>query len=134
MNTYRSEFQRSVEHPDAFWAEQAKRIPWTKPPGRVLEYDDQGHARWFVDGELNLCHAAIDHHVADGRGDQPAIYWDSPVTSSKRTLTYAELQDQVARFAGALRGLGVEKPPQDVLGRCPRSRVHGLWPFLPRGV
>lgn len=115
MNTYRSEFQRSVEHPDAFWAEQAKRIPWTKPPGRVLEYDDQGHARWFVDGELNLCHAAIDHHVADGRGDQPAIYWDSPVTSSKRTLTYAELQDQVARFAGALRGLGVEKGDRVVI-------------------
>lgn len=115
MTTYQNEFQRSVEQPEAFWAEQAKRIPWSRPPSRILEYDDQGHARWFLDGELNLCHAAIDHHVAEGRGDQPAIYWDSPVTSSKRTLTFAQLQDQVARFAGALRGLGVEKGDRVVI-------------------
>lgn len=115
MNTYRSEFQRSVEQPDTFWAEQAKRIPWSTLPRRVLEYDDQGHPRWFVDGELNLCYAAIDHHVAEGRGEQPAIYWDSPVTGNKRTVTFAELQDQVARFAGVLRGLGVEKGDRVVI-------------------
>ncbi|WP_027966815.1 propionyl-CoA synthetase [Halomonas halocynthiae] len=115
MSTYLSEFQRSTEHPEAFWGEQAKRIPWLKTPQTILEYDDQGHARWYVDGELNLCHVAIDHHVENGRGDQPAIYWDSPVTNSKRALSYSEVKDQVSRFAGVLRGLGVEKGDRVVI-------------------
>lgn len=115
MSTYLSEFKRSAEQPEAFWGEQAKRIPWLKTPQKILEYDDQGHARWYVDGELNLCHVAIDHHVENGRGEQPAIYWDSPVTDSKRTLTYSELKDQVSRFAGVLRGLGVEKGDRVVI-------------------
>ncbi|MDT8878235.1 propionyl-CoA synthetase [Halomonas saccharevitans] len=112
---YHDEFRRSIDQPEAFWAEQAKRIPWFTPPSTILEYDEANHARWFVDGELNICHAALDHHVEQGRGDQPAIYWDSPVTDSKRTLTYAEMRDQVAHFAGALRDLGVEKGDRVVI-------------------
>ncbi|MDX1465488.1 MAG: AMP-binding protein, partial [Halomonas sp.] len=112
---YHDEFRRSIDHPEAFWAEQATRIPWFTPPTTILEYDEANHARWFVDGELNICHAALDHHVEQGRGDQPAIYWDSPVTDSKRTLTFAEMRDQVARFAGALRDLGVEKGDRVVI-------------------
>lgn len=115
MTTYKKEFQRSIQQPESFWAEQAKRIPWFKPANTILEYDEQGHARWFIDGEMNICHAALDHHVEHGRGDQPAIYWDSPVTASKRTITYRELLDQVARFAGALKELGVEKGDRVVL-------------------
>ena len=115
MTTYKKEFQRSIQQPESFWAEQAKRIPWFKPANTILEYDEQGHARWFIDGEMNICHAALDHHVEHGRGDQPAIYWDSPVTASKRTITYRELLDQVARFAGALKALGVEKGDRVVL-------------------
>ncbi|MGM0782978.1 MAG: propionyl-CoA synthetase [Pseudomonadota bacterium] len=115
MTTYKTEFQRSIEQPDAFWAEQARRIPWFTPPSTILEYDEQDHARWFVDGELNICHAALDHHVADGRGDQPAVFWDSPVTGSKRTLSYREMRDEVARVAGALRDLGVEKGDRVVI-------------------
>ncbi|PRY70975.1 propionyl-CoA synthetase [Halomonas ventosae] len=112
---YQDEFRRSIDHPEAFWAEQARRIPWFTPPTTILEYDEAGHARWFVDGELNICHAALDHHVEQGRGDQPAIFWDSPVTDSKRTLTFAEMRDQVASFAGALKGLGVEKGDRVVI-------------------
>ncbi|TLF53438.1 propionyl-CoA synthetase [Halomonas urmiana] len=112
---YHDEFRRSIDQPEAFWAEQAKRIPWFTPPTTILEYDEANHARWFVDGELNICHAALDHHVEQGRGDQPAIYWDSPVTDSKRTITFAEMRDQVARFAGALRDLGVEKGDRVVI-------------------
>jgi propionyl-CoA synthetase len=115
MNAYRCQFRHSIEQPEAFWAEQASRIPWFKPPTTILEYDDTGHARWFVDGELNLCHAALDFHVAQGRGDQPAIYWDSPVTYSKRTISFSEMRDQVALFAGALKGLGVEKGDRVVI-------------------
>ncbi|WFM69729.1 propionyl-CoA synthetase [Halomonas sp. CKK8] len=115
MSMYQDEFRRSIDHPEAFWAEQARRIPWFTPPTTILEYDEAGHARWFVDGELNICHATLDHHVEQGRGDQPAIFWDSPVTDSKRTLTFAEMRDQVASFAGALKGLGVEKGDRVVI-------------------
>ncbi len=78
MTTYNATFRQSIDQPEAFWQEQSGRIPWFTPPSKILDYDDQGHARWFVDGELNLCHAALDHHVDNGRADQPAIYWDSP--------------------------------------------------------
>ncbi|WP_163557201.1 propionyl-CoA synthetase [Halomonas sp. NO4] len=115
MTTYKTEFQHSIERPESFWAEQARRIPWFTPPSTILQYDEQQHARWFVDGELNICHAALDHHVEEGRGEQPAVFWDSPVTDSKRTLTYREMRDEVARVAGALRRLGVEKGDRVVI-------------------
>ncbi|MCE8038164.1 propionyl-CoA synthetase [Halomonas sp. MCCC 1A11062] len=115
MPAYKNEYQRSIEQPQSFWADQASRIPWFTSPKTVLDYDEQGHARWYTDGELNLCHAALDHHVDQGRGDQPAIYWDSPVTGGKRTLTYREMRDEVALFAGALKGLGVEKGDRIVI-------------------
>ncbi len=115
MSTYANEFRRSIEQPESFWAEQARRIPWFKAPTQILHYDEADHARWFADGELNISYAALDHHVEQGRGDQPAIFWDSPVTDSKRTLTYREMRDQVASFAGALRELGVEKGDRVVI-------------------
>ena len=65
--------------------------------------------RWFTGGELNTCFNAVDRHVANGRGEQPAIIYDSPVTDTKRVITYGQLKDQVAGFAGALAGLGVVK-------------------------
>ena len=72
-------------------------------------------ARWFPDGRLNTCHNALDRHVEGGRGDQPALIYDSPVTGTQRTYSYAELRDEVARLAGALRGLGVERGDRVVL-------------------
>ncbi len=115
MSAYQSEYQRSIEHPEAFWAEQAQRIPWFRQPHEILGYDQQGHARWYADGELNTCYVAIDHHVAEGRGEQPAIHWDSPVTGGKRTLSYRQLRDEVALFAGALASLGVGKGDRVVI-------------------
>ncbi|NWN82628.1 MAG: propionyl-CoA synthetase [Halomonas sp.] len=115
MSTYTYEFRRSVEQPETFWAEQARRIPWFKQPQAILEYDEAQHARWYGDGELNIAYAALDYHVEQGRGDQPAVLWDSPVTDSKRTLTYLEMRDQVASFAGALKEMGVEKGDRVVI-------------------
>ncbi len=115
MRAYHAEHQRSIDQPNDFWKEQARRIPWFKPPETILSYDDQNHARWYEDGELNTCHAALDHHVETGRGDQPAIHWDSPVTGQRRTLTYRELRDDVAKFAGALASLGVAKGDRVVI-------------------
>ncbi len=115
MSRYPSTFQQSIEHPEAFWAEQAKRIPWYTPPKTILHYDEQQHARWFSDGEMNLCYAALDYHVDNGRGDQAAVYWDSPAAQAKRTISYRELRDRVAYFAGALTQLGVEKGDRVVI-------------------
>ncbi|MBZ5487826.1 propionyl-CoA synthetase [Halomonas aquamarina] len=115
MNRYPVAYRQATEEPEAFWAEQALRVPWYTPPTQILTYDDQQHARWFEDGEFNICYAALDHHVAQGRAEQPAIYWDSPVAQAKCTLSYRELRDQVAHFAGALAGLGVEKGDRVVI-------------------
>ncbi|UYO74483.1 propionyl-CoA synthetase [Halomonas qinghailakensis] len=115
QKSYQETYQQSIEHPEMFWAEQAQRLPWYKFPSTILSYDDQQHARWFGDGELNICYAAIDYHVEQGRGEQPAIFWDSPVTQSKQTITYQALRDRVAHFAGGLSRLGVTKGDRVVI-------------------
>lgn len=115
MSRYQEAFLQANEQPEQFWAEQAKRLPWFTPPTQILTYDGQQHVRWFGDGEINLCYAALDYHVEHGRANQPAIYWDSPVAQSKRTLTYQQLRDQVAYFAGALAALGVKKGDRVVI-------------------
>jgi propionyl-CoA synthetase len=99
---YDEAYRRSIQHPGEFWAETARGIDWDVAPATVF-----GDGRWFPDGRLNTCHNALDRHVAAGRGEQAALIYDSPVTGTVRTYTYAELLDQVARTAGMLRGLGV---------------------------
>ena len=100
---------RSLSDPDSFWAEAAEAVHWTKRWDRVLDDSNPPSYRWFTGGELNTCYNALDLHVEGGRGDQPALIYDSPVTGSKHTYTYSELRDEVARFAGVLAGRGVGK-------------------------
>ncbi|MFD5244680.1 propionyl-CoA synthetase [Amycolatopsis sp. NPDC058340] len=102
-------YQRSLEDPEGFWLEAAQAIDWTRTPTRALDASKAPFYRWFPDGELNTAFNALDRHVRDGRGEQTALIWDSPVTDSVRRFTYAELLDEVARFAGALASLGVGK-------------------------
>jgi propionyl-CoA synthetase len=107
MGDYQGTYARSLKDPDGFWAAAAEALDWERRWDRVL---DDGHPpfyRWFTGGRLNTCHNAVDRHVAAGRGEQLAIIHDSPVTKTIRTLTFAELQGQVARFAGMLRQQGV---------------------------
>jgi propionyl-CoA synthetase len=104
---YQEVYEASIADPASFWAKAAEAITWTREPKIVLDDSNPPHYRWFPDGELNTCANALDRHVADGRGDQAALIYDSPVTGTKRTYTYAELLDETARFAGVLRGLGV---------------------------
>ena len=106
---YQAVYERSMKDPESFWAEAAELIDWDRPWDKVLDSSDAPFHRWFAGGMLNTCYNAVDRHVTAGRGDQPAIIHDSPVTGSKTVITYAELQDQVARFAGALLALGVNK-------------------------
>ena len=109
MGAYEKVFKKSIEQPDEFWAEAAEGIDWYKKWDTVLDRSNPPMYRWFVGGELNTCYNAVDRHVEGGRGDQVAIIHDSPVTSTIRKITYKELLDQVSRFAGVLRGQGVQK-------------------------
>ena len=99
--------ERSLRDPDGFWGEAAEALEWDKRWDKVLDGSRAPFYRWFVGGKLNTCHNAVDRHVAAGRGAQPAVIYDSPVTDTVRRITYAELQDLTARFAGALKQRGV---------------------------
>ncbi len=105
---YRALFEASLSDPATFWADAAKAVTWTSEPQRILDDTNPPFYRWFPDGKLNTCANALDRHVAE-RGDQAALIYDSPVTGTKASYTYLELRDATARFAGALRGLGVNK-------------------------
>ena len=95
--------------PEGFWMDQAKAIDWVTPPTKALDDSNAPLYRWFTDAEVNTCYNAVDRHVENGRGEQAAIIYDSPITDTKREITYAELQTRVASLAGALRAKGVEK-------------------------
>ncbi len=113
--------RRSLEDPEGFWGDAATAIHWDTPPARVIDADSPPWYRWFTGGELNTCFNALDRWVDGGdgidrvRADQVALIHDSPVTGSVRRFTYRELRDEVARFAGALAGLGVEKGDRVVI-------------------
>ena len=115
---------RSIGDPEGFWLEAARAIDWFEKPARAFDPTLGVYGRWFPGGVTNVCHNAVDRHVAAGRGAQPAIYYDSPVAAAKRTVTYAELQTEVAALAGILRELGVEKG----------DRVVIYMPMIPEAV
>jgi propionyl-CoA synthetase len=113
--SYSNEYSRSIEQPEAFWKEKSEAIEWFRAPTQILSKDENGIDRWFADGELNTAWLALDYHVENGRADQVAIYYDSPVTDSKQQFTYRELRDQVALFAGVLKQRGVGKGDRVVI-------------------
>ena len=112
MNLHPQELalQQSLENPDKFWDVHAKKLVWSKPYSRVLDYDkDSGKWEWFVDGEISCAYNRLDRHVKNGLGNQTAIIWDSPVTKTICKLSYTELLEEVQIFAGVLLDLGVRK-------------------------
>ena len=113
--TYKDEYQASIENPQAFWAEKAAELDWYKPSTNVLSTDEHGIYRWFADGELNTCHLALDYHVDNGRADQTALIYDSPVTDQQKKFSFRELRDEVALCAGMLKARGVEKGDRVVI-------------------
>ena len=122
--------RRSIGDPEGFWTEAARAVSWIRRPRTVLERPDGPGGpgaplyRWFPDGVLNTCYNALDRHVISGRAEQAALIYDSPVTGTKRTYTYAQLLDLVARAAGMLRDLGV--------GRGDRVLLY--LPMIPEAV
>ncbi|OBK80266.1 propionyl-CoA synthetase [Mycobacterium sp. 1164985.4] len=124
MAGYRALFDASIADPEGFWADAARAVTWTREPKQILDASNPPFYRWYADGEMNTCANALDRHVDDGRGEQPALIYDSPVTGAKKTYTYRELRDATAKFAGGLRGLGVTKG----------DRVVIYMPMIPEAV
>jgi len=117
--------RRSLEDPEGFWSEQIELIDWRRRPQTILRRGElPASDRWFCDGRLNTCENALDRHVRAGRGAQPALIYDSPVTGTVRTFTYGELLDEVERFAGGLAALGVARG----------DRVIVYMPMVPEAV
>ncbi|MBK1615426.1 propionate--CoA ligase [Rubrivivax gelatinosus] len=108
MTDYTEFHRRSLQDRDAFWAEQAKLIDWHKPFEQVCDYSRPPFAKWFVGGETNLCHNAVDRHLAT-RGDQNALIYVSTETNQERIYSYRELHAEVQRMAATLQSLGVKK-------------------------
>jgi len=121
---YQDVHELSVTNPRFFWRQKMNLIDWFEKPTKVLDQDENGFYRWYPDGMLNTCYLALDYHVDHGRGRQIALYYDSAATHVKRRYSYRELRDEVAQFAGALRGLGVEKG----------DRVVIYMPMIPEAV
>ena len=109
MTNFDAVFSRSVDKPEEFWAEAAKGLDWYKECDKVLDSSNPPFYRWFKGGKMNTCYNAIDRHVKNGRGEQVAIIYDSPVTNTIAKITYKELLEKVSVFAGGLQSLGLKK-------------------------
>ncbi len=107
MSGYRQTYDQWRADPQAFWAKAAEEISWIRAPERIFDADAGVYGRWFPDARVNACYNALDRHVEGGRADQPAVHYDSPVTGTKRTLSYRELLDETARLAAVLEDFGV---------------------------
>jgi propionyl-CoA synthetase len=121
---YDEAYARSMQDPEGFWAEAAQELRWTRPWSRVLDDSRAPFYRWFAGAETNTCYNALDRHVEEGRGAQPALIYDSPLAGTQASFTFAELRDAAARCAGALRALGVGKG----------DRVIIYMPMVPEAV
>ena len=102
-------YQRSIKDPVNFWQEQAALIHWFEPPKEILSKDEDDLYRWYKGGKLNTAYLALDYHVENGKGDQQALIYDSPVTGQQKTYTYSQLLHEVEMVAGMLKQLGVNK-------------------------
>ena len=115
MGAYQQTYDRWREDPEVFWTQAARAIEWIEPPHAVLDASEAPLYRWFPGGRLNTCANALDRHVRDSRADQPALIYDSPVTGTSRSFTYAQLLDQTARVAGAFAREGVGRGDRVVI-------------------
>jgi propionyl-CoA synthetase len=108
MSSYKEFHRRSIDEREAFWAEEARFVHWHKPFSKVLDYSRPPFAKWFVGGEINLCHNAVDRHLKD-RGDQKALIWISTEVEKTETYTYKQLHAEVNRVAAMMQSLGVKR-------------------------
>ena len=108
MTTFADFHRRSIEQPDAFWAEQAQLVDWKTPPQQICDYSNPPFASWYGGGTTNLCHNAVDRHLKD-RADQAALIYVSTETLQEKVYTFRQLHVEVQRMAAVIRSLGVQK-------------------------
>ncbi|MCF8107092.1 MAG: propionyl-CoA synthetase [Desulfohalobiaceae bacterium] len=123
-NPYEAAYRRSIQDPEGFWGEMAEDCHWFKKWDKVLDDSNKPFYRWFRGGEINTCYNGLDFQIDQGRGEQPALIYDSPVTETIKTFTYTRLRDQAALFAGVLADQGVQKG----------DRVIIYMPMIPEAV
>ena len=104
---YKAFYEYSITEKEKFWAEQARLLKWFKEPSSILSKNENGFYRWFADGEMNTCYLCLDFQIEQGRGEQAALIYDSPVTGIVKRYSYADLKNAVAKFAGGLQNLGI---------------------------
>ena len=121
---YKDIYQKSIQNREEFWKNISKNIFWYKKPTKILNSTNPPFYKWFEDGVTNNCYNALDLHIDEGRGDKIAIIYDSPITGTKKTISYNELRDKVALFAGALKNQGINKG----------DRVIIYMPMIPEAV
>jgi propionyl-CoA synthetase len=121
--TYQEFHRRSLQDREGFWTEEAKLVDWHKPFKQVLDYSKPPFAKWFVGGETNLCHNAVDRHLAR-RADQKALVWISTEVDQTKSFTYRELHEEVNRVAAMMQSLGVKRG----------DRVIVYMPMVPESV
>jgi propionyl-CoA synthetase len=121
---YAEAYKAAKDDPEAFWLEQSQAIDWIKPPQQALFEKGDDLFEWYADAQVNACYNAVDRHVENGRADQAAVIYDSPITGAKDTITFAQLQTRVAGLAGALVAQGVTKG----------DRVIIYMPMVPEAV
>ena len=136
VNPYEKAYQQSLSDPEEFWGSTASALEWYSSWDTVLDRSNPPFYRWFSGATLNICYNALDRHVLSGKGEQIALIWDSPVTNTLLTYTYASLCDKVARFAGGLSALGIEKgdrviiympmAPEAVIGMLACARIGAI--------
>ena len=102
-------YNKSITSSEEFWREQANQLEWYNLPSNILSTDKNGYPLWFADGDLNACYLSVDKHIQDGYGEQVAIIYDSPVTQTVKKYTFNEVKTEVAKLAGGLLSLGLEK-------------------------
>jgi propionyl-CoA synthetase len=123
-SAYDEVYARWQDAPESFWAELAEAVHWYKKWDKILDASRPPFYRWFTGGMVNTCYNALDRHLEQGRGNQPALIYDSPVTGTIKTFSYRELLDEVARFAGVLVRQGIQKG----------DRVIIYMPMVPEAV
>jgi len=124
MSKYKEIYHSSIKNKEDFWKKISDDIFWYEKPTKILNTDNPPFYKWFEDGVTNTCYNALDIHINNGRGEKIAIIYDSPITNIQKKITYNELRDQVALFAGALKKQGVEK----------KDRVIIYMPMIPEAV
>ncbi len=124
MSKYKEVYTSSIKNKEDFWKKVSEDIFWYEEPTRILNTDNPPFYKWFEDGVTNTCYNALDIHVNNGRGEKLAIIYDSPITNTQKKISYSELRDKVALFAGALKKQGVGK----------KDRVIIYMPMIPEAV